>query len=237
MAPIVPKQSEYDRLDDWVNGAINFVGLVCNSGTALDEDSLLVDAISQELAEGGANEYKRTNCTPSPFPTVISFNVGNDRHETGQEQFSTVIPNGQNWEYTATAVIRNGALWANRVVSAVDTGANTISFANNSGAGDLAGVSTGDRVCFTSSGTLPGGISANTLYKLTGVSLNTGTVTAGLSTLADVAVDITSAGSGTILVRAANGQAVTFNPEPALQNASTEFRFAVKHYSKRGTAP
>lgn len=202
-------------------------------GTGVPDDSWsIAQIVAAELAEGAANGYTRTSIKPGSAVTPTFDSGADNRTEVAEQIFTATIPAGQTWTYRWTAGTRNGANWANRLITAVDATANTISFAANSGT-----FANGQRVIVTTEGgTLPGGVTALQIYTLQGVT-GTTTITASLRAIGSGSnLDLTSTGSGTLRVRNVPELWFDVTVEDADQSASGTLSMPFTYFAKRAQA-
>ncbi len=161
--------------------------ILLNAAIAPTEESSIADII--------ASEVFNASYAPQAYSATGAWNVSANKYVLGSS----------NYLFTAgasTISVTHFVLWLNRslvpykTVGSIDTAANTITSTAH-------GFTNGDRIVVTSSGSLPGGLSSSTRYwaKVNSVNVLELHTNSGLTAIAD----ITSTGSGTILLRNANG--------------------------------
>jgi hypothetical protein len=188
---------------------------------AVTRTMTIADIVAGELLENGTTGYLRTNCKPLTITT--GYDETDQRTEVAQATYEAIIPPSVTWSLQSTVVLLNARSWANRAVASVDFAADTLTLTGTLPAN-------GDRVIVTTSGTLPGGLSAGTTYEVSGA---TG-ATIQLKVPGGSVVNLTSAGAGSHVVRSVDGRIFQFRNEGAVQNVSAKLLFLLD-YSAKGT--
>jgi hypothetical protein len=217
-----------------LESATNFYGALGTTATTAATSFPIF--LLNEVTEGTAIGYSRTDCTPAVGSLTYFWDEALSAYKTNETSFTKTIPAGQTWDYQWALYLRNATAWANRSISSVDTTANTITFAANS-----ATFATGDRVVITADtgGTLPGGLTqdpgstrASVIMELLSPT-GTTTITSQLRPLGGgSAIDLTSVGSGSLRVRSAAGQLYAVRIEDSQQAASGEITFKLTHFKR-----
>lgn len=171
-----------------INSSYTFRIILCNGGS-LSTTSTAAQIVSNEVIGNG---YSRPSLT---FGTV-AYDSGDSRAEIPGTVSGTFTASGGSIQYDAVVLWRGADSVAALTVSSVNTGTDRLTVTSH-------GRTNGDKCAVTSTTSLPGGISANTLYYIKSIDANTIELytDSGLTSL----VDITSSGSGTIRLRLANG--------------------------------
>ena len=171
-----------------------------NAASAPALDAGIASWLQYELVEG-ANGYARFQSSALTGGTYSSTNTRFEQTPVSVEFSAT----GGSLVYTHVVLLfdaaadgqAGGALTAS---SAVDPATDVITVASH-------GLSDGDAVTVTadSGGTLPGGLTAGTLYYVDSVTSSTITLHTGSSVGSGNKVNITSTGSGTLRIRKCAG--------------------------------
>jgi|GEM_PF-2756034 len=164
---------------------------------------------------------------PSANPGYSRFNVGSQLstgfvYNTSTQNATLAVTVGLTPTSTAIAfqtavLIGNGDATSSQTVGSVNTGTGVVTL-------NAHGYSNGQNLVFfaNSGGSLPGGISANTLYVVANVTTNTFTLT----TTSGSAVSFTSAGSN-FQAGSANGYLINYNVFSSIQTVQPNVTFDI----------
>lgn len=174
--------------------------VVAIAGTGpITETSTLAELVAAEISATG---YARCNCRAANYP--IAWVEALRQWETPQAFYGSSITGGAILQIRWTALLLNATLWSSAEV-VVNVAADTIAYPTPAGTPPA----TGDRVLLTGD-TLPGGITAGTIYSLQSVANAAGTTTAKLRAIgASTDADLATTGSA-VRVRNASGEARSF---------------------------
>lgn len=166
--------------------------ILLNATGGLTQDSTIASLLRYECIQASGGYA----------PAAFSYTNGSATYDTVNlraqvpffdAQFTGV---GSTYTFTHWAMIYGRGANANRVITAINTTTNVLTSVGH-------GLTDGDRVCITGTTTQPGGVSATTVYFANSLTADTFEIhtNVGLTSI----VDITSAGTGTIHLRYANG--------------------------------
>lgn len=174
--------------------------VVAIAGTGpIAETSTLAELVAAEISATG---YARCNCRASNYP--IAWVEALRQWETPQAFYGSAISGGAILSIRWTALLLNATLWSSAAAT-VNTTADTIAYPSPAGITPA----TGDRVIVTGD-TLPGGLTAGTIYSLQSVANAGGNTTAKLRAIgSSTDADLATTGSG-LRVRNASGEARSF---------------------------
>lgn len=181
------KEATARMLQSYVDGKI--FHLVLTSGSTFTSSSSLIDIVVQELAE--ASNYTRKLCTPG----IGTYDDLQRRYELPAIS-TTFSAQGGFLQYDRVVLISGGSSTANKVFAA-DPSTSRLTVG-------LHGLVRGDKVVPTADagGNLPTGINPQVYYAS---SVDPNTVELYTDVALTTRVDFTSAGSGTLRLRYANG--------------------------------
>lgn len=167
--------------------------LLCNGTTITSDMSKAAIASAELLQESG---YQRQ----AYLPGQGSYNAARKRYEfpTVRVEFDAA---GASLQWSAAVLWADSNSVSSKIIQAIDTGSDRLTIPAH-------GLINGDEVAVTSTGAMPGGVMANTVYWIKVVDVNTVELhtSSGLNSL----LDLTSAGSGTINLRLCSGTVVSF---------------------------
>ena len=188
---------------------------ILTNGITVTDTMTMTDIIAAEVSGNG---YTRQ---PITFSDTRAWDATDSRIESGFSNTWAHAATGGNISWSGVVVIADSSAWTRKPVSSVDT-------ANDRLTSTAHALSNGQRVTVRSTSTLPGGISANTIYFVSVFDANQIRLftDAALTSL----VNITSAGGGTIELCNANGRLCSYSNEGARTiqaGSSQEFRMFV----------
>lgn len=188
---------------------------ILTNGLTITDTATMTDIIAAEVAGNG---YARQ---PITFSDTRGWDATDSRVESGFSNTWAHAATGANLSWSGVVVIADSSAWTRKTVSSVDTANDRLTVTGH-------GLSNGQRVTVRSTSTIPGGITANTIYFVSVFDANQIRLftDAGLTTL----VNITSAGGGTIEICNANGRLCAYSNEGSRTiqaGSSQEFRMFV----------
>jgi hypothetical protein len=164
--------------------------------------------ISATSSDAEILQYECIQSAGGYAPQPLSYTAGSSTFDTGsnyQKYDATVAfteaVSGAGYSFTHAARIQGRGANANKQVSSIDTSTDRLTVLNH-------GLTNGDFVFVTSTGTLPGGLSIQKYYAKTIDADNLELYTDSALT---AKVDITSAGTGSAYLRYANGTVMFFD--------------------------